>query len=100
MKLEPLFARVLLEREHLKTTTTLIIPETAQQRNAPTKGRVIAKGPTASDSVEIGQTYLFGQHAGTWLRADGQPAALGAPTGGDLYFVCSDEDLICKIVNE
>ena len=82
--LRPLFARVLLERERVKTN--LIIPYTADKRNAPTKGRVIAKGPTADPSIEIGATILFGKFAGDWLK-----------DGDQEVYVCQDEDIIAVV---
>ena len=61
----------------------IIIPEQAQERNAPTKGTVLAKGPTADESIEVGQRVVFGRHAGAWIR-DGED---------DLYIV-QDEDIL------
>lgn len=93
--LKPLYARVLLKREELKTGS-IIVPEEAKARHAPTKGVVIAKGPDADDAVEIGKTYLWGAFAGAWLNKDGTPY-----TGGeDQYYVCADEDLIAEVVDD
>ena len=90
MKLEPLFARVLMRREALKSKS-LVLPDSAAIRNAPARGRVIAIGPTADKSIKVGETYVFGQHSGAWLNTEGKPA-----TDAD-YFVCQDEDLICRV---
>lgn len=98
MKLAPLFARVLMKREHLKTFK-IIIPDAAAQRNAPCKGKVIAKGPTADECIKIGKDYIFGPHAGTWLTTDGRPASL-VDGHAELFFVCQDEDLICEVEDE
>ena len=82
--LRPLFARVLLERERIKTT--LIIPQIAERRNAPTQGKVIARGPTADESIPIGATVLFGKFAGDWLK-----------DGDSEVYVCQDEDIIAVV---
>ena len=83
--LKPTFARVILERESLKSKTSLIIPEIAEKRNAPTQGKVIAVGPTADDTVKemIGKTVLFGKFAGDWIKVGDR----------DLYIV-QDEDIL------
>jgi len=97
-KLCPLFARVLLERPRLKKVGSIHIPEgLAQTRNAPLKGVVIAKGPTADDSIKVGGTYIFGQHAGAWINSEGKPAA---DPGEEHYYICADEDLICEVRDE
>ena len=85
--LTPLFARVVIERESIKAKTTLIIPETAEKRNAPGYGKVIAVGPTADESVKnlLGKRVLFGRHAGEWFK-DGER---------DVYVV-QDEDIIAE----
>lgn len=96
MALEPLFARVLLKREVLKHAS-LIIPSAAALRNAPARGIVVAKGPTADESVEVGATYVFGRHAGAWINAEGKPVDKEDDAE---FFVCQDEDLIVKVVPE
>jgi len=95
MKLEPLFARVLLERERPEKLGSIIIPGDAQRRNAPARGRVIAKGPNADKSIEVGSTYIFGQHAGAWINARGM--AVPNPDDAELY-VTADEDIIAKVI--
>ena len=86
--LKPLFARVILERESLKSKTSLIIPEVAEKRNAPSRGLVIAVGPTADDSVKslIGKTVLFGKFAGDWIK-----------DGDKEVYVVQDEDILCEV---
>ena len=69
-KLRPLFDRVLLEREQLKAGS-IIIPDTAKDRNAPNRGTVVAVGPTCTGAVKIGDRVLVGQHAGATLKVDG-----------------------------
>ena len=98
-KLTPLFARVLMKREALKSGK-IIITQAAGMRNAPTRGEVIAKGPSADPSIIVGKSYVFGQHAGTWLRADGKVVQNIEGEQGEVYFVCQDEDLICEVTEE
>ena len=97
MKLKPLFARVLLERERPERFGRILVPRSAQIRNAPCKGTVIAKGPNADASIDIGAAYIFGPHAGAWVNSKGLPAANEEEQH---FFVCQDEDLICAIEEE
>ena len=71
MKLRPLFDRVLLHREALKTTS-LIIPDTAKDRNAPHRGVVAAVGPTCEHNppLKVGDRVIFGMHSGATLKVD------------------------------
>lgn len=94
MALQPLFARVLLKREVFKHAS-IIIPNAASLRHAPSRGTVVAKGPTADETVEIGAVYIFGRHAGAWINADGKPVDNEQDAE---FFVCQDEDLIVKVV--
>ena len=94
-RLEPMFARVLLERERPQQVGKIIIPDTAKIRNAPCKGRVIAVGPNADPSIKVGEWYIFGQHSGAWVNTEGRPAAT---VDDEKYFVCQDEDLIARVV--
>ena len=98
-RLTPLFARVLMKREALKSGS-IIITQAAGMRNAPTRGEVIARGPTADPSIIVGKSYVFGQHAGTWLRADGKVVQNVDQESGEVFFVCQDEDLICEVTEE
>lgn len=85
--LKPLFARVIVEREVLKSKT-LIIPQVAEKKNAPAIGKIIAVGPTVDESIKklIGKTVVFGMYAGDWFR-DGDR---------DVY-VLMDEDIIAEV---
>ena len=93
--LKPLFARVVLRRDDLTPRkSNLLIPDSVKKRNAPSRGVVIAKGPTASDEVTVGATYLFGQHAGAWINEQG----VAAPDDSmEQFYICSDEDLLCLV---
>ena len=83
MALKPLFARVLLERPKM-VSSRIYIPESAQKVNAPTRGVVAACGPSCDPSIQPGQTVIFGQHAGAWVK-DG--------AGNEIY-ICQDEDIL------
>ena len=80
-KIEPLFAKVILAREEIKSGS-IIIPDDAARRNAPARGEILAVGPAADESLRPGQKVIFGQHAGAWLKVDGEE-----------YFICIDEDI-------
>lgn len=84
-KLRPLFDRVLLEREQLKAGS-IIIPETARDRNAPSRGLVLACGPSCEGVVKKGDRVLFGAHAGATLKV-----------GGIENYVVAEEDIIAVI---
>lgn len=86
--LKPLFARVVIEREVLKSGS-IIIPDEAAQRNAPAKGVVVAVGPECDESVQVGETVLFGRYAGDWFK-DGEKEV----------YVCQDEDIIAVVQDD
>ena len=93
--LEPVFDRVILDRRAPSKVGSIIIPSAARMRNAPCRGRVIAKGPTADESIIVGAEYIFGVHAGGFITKDGTPAALEDENA--IFFVCSDTDLIALV---
>lgn len=102
----PLFGRVLIKREVQEVSQGgIMIPETIAKRHARCEGVVIAKGPTADESIEIGAQVIFGRHAGTWLDATyapvrnpqtGQPFGIADKDDGTL-FLCQDEDILAVI---
>jgi len=79
MKIRPLKDRVLVVRieEKEKTTSGIIIPDTAKEK--PQKGEVIAIGPGKWDEkgkripleVKKGDRVLFGKYAGNEIKVDG-----------------------------
>jgi len=81
----PFWAFVLLERESIQKTTSLIIPETAEKRNAPAEGIIIAVGKTADDDIKRlkGQKVLFKKNSGDWIKIDGVER-----------FICHEEDIL------
>lgn len=92
--LKPLFARVLIQRERFQSKGGIIIPDEAGKRNAPSKGKVLATGPNADETIKPGMEVLFGQYAGTWLNADGTVI----PSSDEAeFFVCQDEDIIAEV---
>ena len=94
-KLHPLFARVLIRREKFASKqSSIIIPDEAAKRNAPSKGVVVATGPNADKSIKPGMTVLFGQYAGAWINEDG--TVVSREQDGE-FFVCQDEDVIAEV---
>jgi len=79
MKIRPLKDRVLVVRieEKEKTTSGIIIPDTAKEK--PQEGKVIAVGPGKWDEkgkqipleVKKGDRVLFGKYAGNEIKVDG-----------------------------
>lgn len=90
--IKPLFARVLLQRERAKKIGNIILPDDAQRKHAFTKARVIAVGPSADDSIEVGAEVLIGRYAGDWLNEDGSPGQTE-----DEYFIVQDEDILAVV---
>ncbi len=75
IKLTPLKDRVLVEphEAEVKTTSGIIIPESAQEK--PQKGTVVAVGEGKKDeplTVKVGDVVLYGKYAGTELKFDGK----------------------------
>ena len=95
MRLEPLFARVIVRRETFtKSSGGIIIPDEAAKRHAKARGEVIAIGPDVDPSIKVGKTYVFGKYAGGWLDSDFRPT--DRETEGE-YYVLQDEDLIAEV---
>ena len=91
MKIEPLFSYVVLERQKLKSSS-IIIPETAEKRLAPSCGVVVATGRMCEDDVKalVGKLVLFKQHAGAWVKT---------PDGKE-FFSLEEKDLIGEITEQ
>jgi len=75
MKLKPLADRVLVEPSaaETKTTSGIIIPDTAQEK--PQKGMIVAVGKGTKEnplSVKVGDSVLYGKYSGTDLKYDGK----------------------------
>ena len=86
--IKPLFAYVVLEREKLKSQS-IIIPDIADKRLAPSHGVVVAVGRMCEDDVKalVGKLVLFKQHAGAWIKT---------PDGKELFCV-EESDLLGEI---
>lgn len=99
MKLQPLFARVLLERERVQQIGRIILPDSVADRHASLKCRVLAVGPTCDPEIKelVGKSVLIGKNAGTWLNADGNtvPKADEAT-----FFMVQEQDILCAVEDE
>lgn len=86
--LKPLFARVLVERDKLKSKGGILIPETAEKRNAPAIGTIISVGENCDAQIKDlkGRRVIFGRHAGDWIQ-DGDK---------DIY-ILQDEDILAVV---
>jgi chaperonin GroES len=70
-QIKPLGDRVLVEPApaEMKTSSGIIIPDTAQEK--PQSGRVIATGHGKKDeplTVKVGDTILYGKYVGTEFK--------------------------------
>ncbi|MBR2494865.1 MAG: co-chaperone GroES [Helicobacter sp.] len=72
MKFKPLGERILVERleEESKTTSGIIIPDSAKEK--PLMGKVIAISKQVADdkSVQEGEIVVFGKYAGSEIKLD------------------------------
>lgn len=72
MKFKPLGERILVERleEESKTTSGIIIPDSAKEK--PLMGKVIAIGKQVADekSVKEGEVVVFGKYSGSEIKLD------------------------------
>ena len=86
--LRPVWARVLVERDKLQTKSGIIIPETAEKRNAPAIGTVVAVGENCEDWVKdlVGSRVMFGRHAGDWLK-----------DGDREVYILQEEDILAVV---
>ena len=88
---EPIFARVLIEREvNEKSSGGIIIPNA--KRHASCEGVIMAVGETASEKLKVGQKVLFGRHSGTWINQ-----SLNTDSDDATLFMCQDEDILAII---
>lgn len=91
LKDAPVFARVFIERPLVdKTAGGIIIPDSSQKTLTRTRGKIIATGPAADDSIKdsVGLYCTFGKFAGAWDKAsdaDGNEREI---------YVVQDEDII------
>ena len=90
--IKPLWANVLMKRDKLKSKN-IIIPSEYEKANAPRRGVVVATGPSCAGLIETGKMYLHGEHAGTWINAEGR---IVAADDGEFYLL-NEEDLIAEV---
>jgi chaperonin GroES len=74
-QIRPLGDRVLVEPApaEVKTSSGIIIPETAQEK--PQRGKVVAAGNGKKDdpmTVKVGDTILYGKFSGTEFKFEGK----------------------------
>ena len=89
MKLKPLADRVLVEPSaaETKTTSGIIIPDTAQEK--PQKGMIVAVGKGTKEypiSVKVGDNVLYGKYSGTDLKYEGKD-----------YLIMKESDILAII---
>lgn len=100
---KPLFARVLIEREIDKGKNGIIVPDAIAKRHARCEGKIIAMGPTADKTIQVGMRAIFGRHSGVWLDntyslAKNPQGQIGTKDNDDgTLFLCQDEDLLAII---
>jgi co-chaperonin GroES (HSP10) len=101
MKIRPLFARVLIERELKEAKGILLLP-TTQKRLASHVGKVLAVGPNADPSILVGARVLLGKYSGTWVDEDGTPMPDGYEEENTKarFFICQDEDILAVLSDE
>ena len=89
MKLKPLADRVLVEPSaaETKTTSGIIIPDTAQEK--PQKVKIVAVGKGTKEhpiSVKVGDNVLYGKYSGTDLKYEGKD-----------YLIMKESDILAII---
>ena len=75
MNIKPLADRVLVKPApaEQKTTSGIIIPDTAKEK--PLKGEILAVGKGTKDEemvLKAGDTVLYGKYAGTEIEVEGE----------------------------
>jgi len=89
INIKPLADRVLVEPSaaETKTTSGIIIPDTAQEK--PQKGMIVAVGKGTKEnplSVKVGDSVLYGKYSGTDLKYDGKD-----------YLIMKESDILAII---
>ncbi|HUQ91546.1 MAG TPA: co-chaperone GroES [Bryobacteraceae bacterium] len=80
VNIRPLHDRVIVQRanEEEKTTSGLIIPDSAKEKPQQAKvirtgnGRVLENGQRAALDVKDGDTILFGKYSGAEVKIEGE----------------------------
>lgn len=99
--LRPMFDRVLLKRQKMKQSGSILLPDEAARRHAPNKGEVVAVGPNADPGVKKGSFYVFGAYSGTWINENGTPLPHSDAVSDDAeFYLCVDTDLLAEVVEK
>jgi co-chaperonin GroES (HSP10) len=88
---QPLFARVLLQREKVQKIGTILLPATTSDRYNPDEGTLIAVGHTVEPEIAdyIGKKVMFAKYSGAWIKVKDEE-----------YFLCQEDDLLGVVTNE
>jgi chaperonin GroES len=94
MNIRPTRDRVIVRRtEEEKTTASgLIIPDSASEKPsqgvvlAVGKGKITENGTLIKLDIEVGDTVVFGQYAGTEIKSD-----------GETLLVMSEDDIVAVV---
>lgn len=86
VEIQPVFARVLLERPVKAQIGSIVIPDQYQKLKAETMGVIRAVGNGCEDWMGglIGRKVMFARFAGDWLKM---------PSGKE-YYICQEEDIL------
>jgi len=97
MSFKPLHDRVLIKpfKAEQMTSSGIIIPDSAQEK--PVQGEVLAVGNGRYDNngnhtpmmVQVGDSVLFGKHAGTQIQIN----------GGDELLIMNESDILGILEN-
>lgn len=103
VKYEPKFGRVLVRREIREKVGSIILPDA--KKHARCVGVIEALGETAgwtdvpntgyTQTMKVGETVVFGRHAGAWL--DATYGNNGQEQDDGTLFICKDEDILAII---
>jgi len=100
MKLQPCYARILLQREKQEKVGSILIPDEAKKRHATTRCQIIGMGPTADrdhpegpkiNGLEEGMTVIIGKYAGDWINTEGKMVTNAEDAE---YYVIQDVDVL------
>ena len=83
------FDKIIVKRERPeKTKGGIILTDQAKQYMANNIGRIASVGPSADESLKVGQLVMFGKHSGDWQRLPGTE---------DEIFICLDVDVMAIV---
>jgi len=97
MKFRPLYDRLLVKRVDAeeKTTSGLIIPDTAKEKPLEAEvvaigsGKLMKDGSTRPSVVQVGERVLFGKYTGDEVKIDGIE-----------HIILREEDVLAIIEND